>query len=395
MRPLPLLVLLQGVLLLVASGCSRGCVGSTSATAADGGTPGIPSAIAVASSPVAACECAGGTGSPLSFAPMAKAADPGVVTILSSVERETRSGRRRVVAEGLGTGFVYDKEGYVLTNNHVVEDATVVTVRFADKRSLEAKVVGADKHTDVAVVKVTSDKPFHALALGDSDAVDVGDWVVAIGNPFGLNHTVSAGILSGKGRTRGDVQGLDPSGYFNFLQTDAAINQGNSGGPLMNLRGEVVGINTAIRAQANNIGFAIPINMVKLLLPILVRDGKVTRSAIGVSVRAMDDAEAQRLGRPDRTGAWVVDVQPGGAADLAGIRPDDVIIGFDGKDIQDPDSLRWWASIAGVGKTAAVKVIRGSRTFDVRATLGELPSLPDTEPEQAPPPGHPRIPGRP
>ena len=328
-------------------------------------------------------------GTPLSFAALAKAVDPGVVTILSRVEKEFRSGRRRVLSEGLGTGFVYDKAGFVLTNNHVVEGATVVQVQFADGRSLAAEVKGRDRHTDVAVLKVTDAGAFHALELGDSDAIDVGDWVVAIGNPFGLSHTVSAGILSGKGRTKDDVKGLDPSGYFNFLQTDAAINQGNSGGPLLNLRGEVVGINTAIRANANNIGFAIPINMVKELLPILVRDGKITRSALGISVRELDPGEAERLKRPDTKGAWVVDVAPGSGADRGGIRPDDVVIEFDGKPVADPNALRWWASIAGVGKTVKVRIARGTRTFELRIVLGELPEAPE------PPAGHGGIPGFP
>jgi serine protease Do len=328
----------------------------------------------------------------MSFASLAKAADPGVVTILSRVERVFRSGRKAVIMEGLGTGFIYDKAGYVLTNNHVVEGATAVQVKFADGNSLAAKVLGADKHTDVAVLKVDLPSNTTSLGLGDSDGIEVGDWVVAIGNPFGLSHTVSAGILSAKGRTRQDVQGLDPSGYFNFLQTDAAINQGNSGGPLLNLRGEVVGINTAIRANANNIGFAIPINMVKQLLPILVRDGKIARSALGVSVRSVDHIEAARLGRPDHTGAWVVDVKPGGGADRAGIAPDDVLVAFDGKPIRDPNELRWLASIAGVGKTVSVRVARGTRTFEVRVTLAALPEQPEEEETpSAPgmPPGHP------
>jgi len=330
----------------------------------------------------------------LSFAGLAKGADPGVGTILSTVEKELRSGRRRVLSEGLGTGFVVDQAGLVLTNHHVIAGGTVIRVQFADGRSVDAKVVGSDKHTDIAVLKVSADKPLHALPLGDSDALEVGDWVVAIGNPFGLSHTVSAGILSGKGRTRDDVKGLDPSGYFNFLQTDAAINQGNSGGPLLNLAGQVVGINTAIRAGANNVGFAIPINMVKQLLPILIRDGKIARSALGISVRAIEESEASRLGRPDRKGAWVVDVAPGSGADRAGIRPDDVIVGFDGKDVESPDALRWWASIAGVGKTVSVRVARGGRVFDLRVTLGELPPQPESDPEEMPP-DHPMIPGFP
>jgi serine protease Do len=315
----------------------------------------------------------------MSFASLAKAADPGVVTILAKAEQVFRSGRRALLMEGLGTGFVYDKAGFVLTNNHVIERATAVQVRFADGRSVAAKVVGHDKPTDVAVLKIEVAGDLAALPLGDSDALEVGDWVVAIGNPFGLSHTVSAGILSGKDRTKDDVAGLAKTGYFNFLQTDAAINQGNSGGPLLNLRGEVVGMNTAIRANANNIGFAIPVNMVKQLLPILVREGKVTRSALGVTVRGVDPDEADRLGRPDRSGAWIVDVRPGGGADRAGIAADDVMLGFDGKPIRDPNDLRWLASIAGVGKTVTVRLARGKRTFEVRVTLGPLPEQPDEE----------------
>ncbi len=310
-------------------------------------------------------------GMPHSFAPLAKRADPSVATVKSRIERERR-GRKRMIGEGLGTAFVYDPEGFLLTNNHVIEEATDIMVVFADGRELKASVVGRDKHTDVAVIKV-EDKALAALPLGDSDAIEVGDWVVAIGNPFGLSHTVSAGILSAKGRTNDDVKGLDPSGYFNFLQTDASINPGNSGGPLLNLRGEVVGINAAVRANANSIGFAIPINMVKQLLPMLVKDGHIRRSAIGVIVDPLNAIESQRLHRPDRKGAWVKNVVAGGPADRAGIAPDDVIIAFEGKPVIDPHELRWLASIAGVQKQVDVKVARGERTFDVKVTLGELP----------------------
>jgi serine protease Do len=308
---------------------------------------------------------------PLSFAPLAKAADPGVVTVVSLVEERTRTGRIRVVREGLGTGFVYDRSGLILTNHHVVEASSEISVKLADGRDVVARVVGTDKPADVAVLRV-DERGLTALALGDSDAIDVGDWVVAIGNPFGLAHTVSAGILSGKGRTRDEVKGLDPSGYFNFLQTDAAINQGNSGGPLLNLRGEVVGINTAIRANANNIGFAIPINMVKQLLPALLRDGRIKRSAIGVIVDSLNEAEAVRLKRPDRKGAWIKLVYPGQGADRAGLARDDVIVAFGGKSVQDPNELRWVASLAGVGRTVAVRVQRGAKVFDVPVTLGPL-----------------------
>jgi serine protease Do len=308
---------------------------------------------------------------PLSFAALAKAADSGVVTIISHIEELKPGGRRRIIGEGLGTGFVYDKSGLVITNNHVVEDGTEISVKFADQREVSAKIVGRDKPADVAVVRV-EDHELSPLPLGDSDAIEVGDWVVAIGNPYGLAHTVSAGILSGKGRTHEDVKGLDEKGYFNFLQTDAAINQGNSGGPLLNLKGEVVGINSAIRANANNIGFAIPINMVKELLPVLVREGKITRSALGVIVDPVNQWEATRLKRSDRRGAWIKVVVPGAGADRAGLAVDDLILSFDGRAITDPNQLRWLASLAGVGKTVTVRVQRGEKVFDVRVTLGLL-----------------------
>ncbi|WP_437794780.1 S1C family serine protease [Sorangium sp. So ce693] len=320
-------------------------------------------------------------GMPGSFAPLARRADPAVATVKARVERQQQpGGRRRTVAEGLGTAFVYDPEGFLLTNNHVIEGATDILVSFVDGRDIKATVIGRDKHTDVAVLKV-EEKGLPSLPLGDSDTIEVGDWVVAIGNPFGLSHTVSAGILSAKGRTRDDVKGLDPSGYFNFLQTDASINPGNSGGPLLSLKGEVVGINAAVRANANNIGFAIPINMVRQLLPMLLRDGKIRRSQVGVIVDVLNSIEAGRLKRPDRKGAWVKTVVAGGPADRAGIAPDDVIIGFEGKTISDPNELRWMASIAGVNKVVTLRVARLERVFDVRLTLGELPELSD-EPDE-------------
>jgi len=352
------------------AGCGKGG-GAPSSSA---GLP--PGAVAVTAAPAVSPKVPPpailtAEGMPISFAPLARRADPAVATVKARVESETPSGRRRLIAEGLGTAFVYDPDGLLLTNNHVIEKASEVQVGFFDGRERPARVIGRDKHTDVAVLRI-DDHGLPSLPLGDSDAIEVGDWVVAIGNPFGLSHTVSAGILSAKGRTREDVKGLDPSGYFNFLQTDASINPGNSGGPLLNLRGEVVGINSAVRANANNIGFAIPINMVKQLLPMLLRDGKIRRSAIGVTVDALNAIEAGRLKRPDRRGAWVKSVLPGGPADKAGLAPDDVIVAFEGKSISDPNELRWLASIAGVSKVAVVQVARGERVFDIKVTLGEL-----------------------
>ncbi|WP_438005526.1 trypsin-like peptidase domain-containing protein [Sorangium sp. So ce321] len=372
-------VLLAGL----GAACSKGSPGHTSSASSSavpsGAVPVVttpPPPPAPPPPPIVRSE-----GMPGSFAPLARQADPAVATVKARVERQQQpGGRRRTVAEGLGTAFVYDPEGYLLTNNHVIEGATDILVSFVDGRDIKATVVGRDKHTDVAVLKV-EEKGLPSLPLGDSDVTEVGDWVVAIGNPFGLSHTVSAGILSAKGRTRDDVKGLDPSGYFNFLQTDASINPGNSGGPLLNLKGEVVGINAAVRANANNIGFAIPINMVRQLLPMLLRDGKIRRSQVGVIVDVLNSIEAGRLKRPDRKGAWVKTVVAGGPAERAGIAPDDVIVGFEGKAISDPNELRWMASIAGVNKTVTLRVARLERVFDVRLTLGELPELSE-EPDE-------------
>jgi serine protease Do len=321
----------------------------------------------------------GGQAAPLSFAPIARRADVSVVTINTIGEEVEPSpfftGRsRRRETKGLGTGFIVDKDGIVLTNNHVIEGAGSITVKLSDNREFPAKVVGRDPRTDVAVVRIDT-KDLTALALGDSDTIDVGDWVVAIGNPFGLSHTVSAGIISAKGRSKEDVP-LDPSGYYNFLQTDASINPGNSGGPLLNLRGEVVGVNTAIRGGgAQGIGFAIPINMVKQLLPMLLRDGHVTRSALGIRIRDVHELAPEdraALKRPDDKGTVIEYVAPGGPADRAGLAPGDVILAFDGQAIERGSHLQWLASTAGVGKTIALRVARDGKAFDIKVTLGQL-----------------------
>jgi serine protease Do len=361
------------VLALTALGCSDklGFGGSSSSKAGDDpGAPPIPSVLTQSGPPRAPLVEV--SNRPLSFAPIVNAADASVATVRAIYREADPRGRDRTKAEGFGTAFVYDPAGYLLTNHHVIDKADEITIGFKDGKQLPARVVGSDKRTDVAVLKVEA-TGLPALPLGDSDEIVVGDWVVAIGNPFGLAHTVSAGILSAKGRTSDDVKGLDPTGYFDFLQTDASINPGNSGGPLLNLKGEVVGINAAIRANANSIGFAIPVNMVKQLLPLLLRDGKIRRSALGVIVAELSGDQAGRLGKPGTRGAWVKAIQGSGPAASAGIQVDDVIVGFDGKSIEDPNALRWYASIFGVGRTATVKVVRGAKELDVRVTLGELP----------------------
>ncbi len=370
----------RGQALLALALCCTGCDLFKGESAAETGSssalpPGAvtvsPSAGEPAQPPIVHAPPSGDGHALPSLANLVEKASPSIVTVKAWVKKRNAFGREVAEAQGVGTGFVYDSKGYLLTNNHVIEGASEIVCKFVGGKELDARVVGSDKPTDVAVLKV-DEEGLPALPLGDSRAIKVGDWVVAIGNPFGLEHTVSAGILSAKGRTRDDVQGLDPSGYFNFLQTDASINPGNSGGPLLNLAGQVVGINAAVRANANNIGFAIPMDMVVQLLPMLLREGKIRRSAIGIYVDELSPGDAKRLGQEQRRGAKVTRVLPGKAADKAGIAIGDIILQFDDKQVGDPNELRWLASIAGVNNTVALRVARGDRIFDLRVTLGEL-----------------------
>ncbi len=378
--------------LVMALACcaSLGCKPKSS-----GGTPALPSgAIAVSAVPLVPPPATPITpvpaaSAPSTFADLTARIDPAVVFVRTLQERRGLSGRRQVVGEGLGSAFVFDPNGLILTNNHVIEGASEIRVIFGRKKEMDATVVGRDPPTDVAVLRVEATNLAH-VPLGDSDAMRVGDWVIAIGNPFGLSHTVSAGIISAKGRTNQDVKGLDESGYYDFLQTDASINPGNSGGPLVDMSGSVVGINTAIRAQANNIGFAIPINMIKELLPTLLKHGKVERSAIGVHVRALMPEDLARLGLTDESGAIVGFVVPGGPADRAGLQADDVILAFEGQPLATPDRLRWVASLAGVGRTVTLRVARGKRVFDLKVTLAALPEREPEERQEAP--GFPGLP---
>ena len=340
---------------------------------ASGGASGLPSgAVPVASytPPPAPAIPLAPAGTPTSFAELAARCDPAVVFV-----KTLQEARRRVVGEALGTAFVFDPNGLILTNNHVIEHASEIRVTFGQKREMPATVVGRDRPTDIAILRVEATGLAH-VPLGDSDTVRVGDWAVAIGNPFGLSHTVSAGIISAKGRTNQDVRGLDDSGYYDFLQTDASINPGNSGGPLLDVAGRVIGINTAIKAQANSIGFAVPINMVKELLPRLLKDGRIRRSAIGVVVSGVQESDVPRLHLPSETGALVRAVVPGGPADRAGLQPEDVIVGLGGDPILTPERLRWLASMAGVGKKVPLRVVREGRTFDITLELQALPEEP-------------------
>jgi serine protease Do len=359
--------------------------GATPVLSADPVTPPVPVAPSSVGTGTGGADTVnvGGHAAPLSFAPIAKHADPSVVTITTVAEETGPSGfftrGRRRETRGLGTGFVINSDGTILTNNHVVEGADQVVVQLSNAHPYAARVVGRDSATDIAVVHIDAKEPLTPLAMGDSDATDVGDWVVAIGNPFGLSHTVSVGIVSAKGRTKDDVP-LDPSGYYDFMQTDASINPGNSGGPLLNLKGEVVGMNTAVRGGgAQNIGFAIPINMVKQLLPMLQRDGHITRSAMGVvirDVRELSPEEKAQIHYSDDKGAVIEDLEPNGGAAKAGLQRGDVVIGFEGQPIEGHKLLQWLTSTAGVGKTVTVRVIRAGKTFDQKVTLGQLAERP-------------------
>ncbi|MBW1999948.1 MAG: DegQ family serine endoprotease [Deltaproteobacteria bacterium] len=270
--------------------------------------------------------------------------------------------------QSLGTGFVIDREGYILTNNHVVEKTDEIKVILADGKEYTAEIVGRDPKTDLALIKIQPDRPLVPLPLGDSDKIEVGDWVVAIGNPFGLGHTVTAGIVSAKYRHIG------AGPYENFIQTDASINPGNSGGPLLNTAGEVIGINTAIFSQSGGsigIGFAIPINMAKDLLPQL-KKGKVVRGWLGVLIQAVTPELKEKLGLEREGGALVADITKGGPAEKAGIKRGDVIITFDGREIKEMRDLPYIVASTPVGKVVEVEVVRKGKRKTFKVKIGEL-----------------------
>jgi serine protease Do len=270
--------------------------------------------------------------------------------------------------KSLGTGFIIDKKGFILTNNHVVEQTDEIRVRTADGKEFDAKIVGRDPMTDLALIRIKSNIPFIPLTFGDSNRLEVGDWVVAIGNPFGLGNTVTAGIVSAKYRQIG------AGAYDNFIQTDTPINTGNSGGPLLNTAGEVIGMNTAIFSQSGGsvgIGFAIPINMVKDLLPQLIK-GKVIRGWIGVMIQKVTPELKGKLNLPDEQGALVSDVVPRGPADESGIERGDVIVAFDGKPIRQSRELPYIVASTPVGKTVPVEVIRNREKMSAEIRVGEL-----------------------
>lgn len=267
----------------------------------------------------------------------------------------------------LGSGFIIDEDGYIVTNNHVIEDADEIQVKLRNGDEYDAEIVGRDPNTDLALIKTKSGKNFPFVSLGDSDALKIGQWVVAIGNPFGLEHTVTAGIVSAKGR----VIGSGP--YDDFIQTDASINPGNSGGPLLDMSGSVIGINTAIIASGQGIGFAIPANLARGIIEQLKSHGEVTRGWLGVAIQDISPEIAEYYGIKNKEGVLVTEVFKGDPADEAGIEPKDIIIGVDGSKVETTRDLTRMIAGLGVGESAKIKVLRDGteKNFTVKIAKRE------------------------
>ena len=283
---------------------------------------------------------------------------------------------------GLGSGVVIDKRGLILTNFHVVKGADEITIRLADKREYRGQIMGTDPKTDLAVIRFQPDTQLIVAALGNSDALRVGEWAIAIGNPFGLDQTVTVGVISATGRS--DV-GI--ATYENFIQTDASINPGNSGGPLVNLKGEVIGINTAIVAAGQGIGFAIPINMVKRVVDQLVDKGKVVRGWLGVALQPLTLELAQSLGMSNSNGAVVGSTIAGSPAAKAGLQQGDVILSFNKIPVEDYRHVQRLVAEMPVGKSVSLEVLRKKQKIDVSVTIAEAPDTGTRRATEQPPSG--------
>ncbi len=326
------------------------------------------------------------------FASVAERVKPTVV----SIRAERRAAARGVPQEergapaphpdvprfSSGSGVIIDPEGYILTNNHVVADSNYLRVRLADNASYRAKVVGTDRYTDLAVIKIDPDGQIPVAKLGDSEKVRVGHWAIAVGDPFGITRTFTVGVVSGIGRT-----GVGVARYENFIQTDAAINRGNSGGPLVNVDGEVIGINTAIPSPGSGIGFAIPINMAREVVAYLRRMGTFPRGYLGVTIQPVADDMAHLLGLPRPEGALVGSLLPDGPAMKSGIAVGDVIVTLDGKRILDTAHLQRLVGWTPPGKAVDVEVVRNGRRQKLSVTLAVLPDESRPKPPAASPEG--------
>ncbi len=319
------------------------------------------------------------------FTALAEKCTPSVVNVKVTKVEKTSFGEMQVPApfqkffnapqfrqdqtvQGAGSGVIISKDGYILTNNHVVDGAKELSVTLADKREFKAQIVGRDPKTDLAIVKIEAGENLPAASIGDSDRMRVGDWVLAIGNPFGLGNTVTLGIVSAKGR----VIGAGP--YDDFIQTDASINPGNSGGPLLNMKGEVIGINTAIVPNGQGIGFAIPVNTAKPLIPQLEENGEVTRGYLGVNIQSVTPDLSKAMKLEQETGVLVADVVSGGPADKAGIKAGDVIVKFDGKPVRDSHDLPMMVAGTKIGSDVPLVVVRNGKELKISAVIAKLDS---------------------
>lgn len=283
--------------------------------------------------------------------------------------RQQPAPRRKV--QGLGSGFIISADGYILTNHHVVGDADEITVTTIDGKKYKARRIGTDPKSDIAVIKVKGKKELPFLEFGDSSKLNVGEWVIAIGNPFGLTRTVSVGVVSAKGRS-----GMGITDYEDFIQTDAAINRGNSGGPLLNTRGKVIGMNTAIFSQTGGnmgIGFAIPANMVRKIMAQLIKNGKVVRGYLGIGIEEVTPENAEDLRLKVKEGVLVTQVQPGTAADKAGLRRYDVIMKFDGRTFDTLSSFRNYVSLQPPGAKKKLLVNRDGKQMNLEVVIGTHP----------------------
>ncbi len=269
--------------------------------------------------------------------------------------------------KGLGSGFIVTKDGYIVTNNHVISKAEDIQVVLYDGSRYTAEIVGQDAKTDLAVLKIKPEKKLKPVVFGDSGRLRIGDWVMAIGNPFGLGYTVTVGIVSAKGRS------LGLGAYDDFIQTDASLNPGNSGGPLFNLGGEVVGVNTAIAARGQGIGFSIPASMAKGVISQLIEKGKVVRGWLGVIIQPITQEIAESIGHKSTDGALISDISPGSPAEKAGLRRGDVVVEFDGKPIKEFTSLSKLVGMKTPGTSFKITILRDGKPKDLSVVLGEMP----------------------
>lgn len=278
-------------------------------------------------------------------------------------------GRQERRDRSLGSGFIISHDGYIVTNNHVVREAESIQVKLSNDKVYEARVVGGDAKTDIAVIKIkANDLP--VAVFGDSDRLEVGQWAIAIGNPFGLERSMTVGIISATGRSNVGIETIE-----NFIQTDASINPGNSGGPLLNIHGEVVGINTAIVAAGQGIGFAIPTSMARPILAQLVEKGSVTRAWLGVSIKPITEEVARSLGLDKPGGALIAELYSSGPAEKGGIRTGDVILRYNGTEVRDPPHLQQLVATSKIGLPARITVLRNGRRIELTVITGNADNM--------------------